>query len=632
MPRSDGGVLTEIALLVLISRRDSSNPAERLLALKQISQDLSPRNRAVVIGLPDSEKIPLRETGLFLFEENFEQEPFMQKVNDDAFKTAGDWYLQPELSGILETEGLQTASLIQHPFTYFLLAYFRDTALLSGLLNQHSVMSIRLLHQDGCLEPPDRTLEKALSFLWPPERTERAAKPLYESGSGLKDKSLQALWKSANIFFNFLLFRKKLSVLICSDLKHCDTVIPHLAKNTSVRLTLLRQKAGIRFWKFALRHFISMKFLPFSALEHEDTDLWNRLDRALSHSDVFKRSGVNLWPLMKPSFRSRLFSRLHPLGALYQEALNFLKKEKISAILFDEDVTPYNKTLATAARKLKIPSLVIQHGAPFRTVPIALAPVTASKIAAWGPYSRELLLSWGVPDHQISLTGVPRYDRFDEALNRQAEARKKVLRDIGGKSEQKIVVLATDPFHEDGRADFVGHYLSRENTQRLLDTVFRALAPFNDVCLVVKLHPRDPHEAYTQERILNSGLKDRVKLLRLYSTPSLLLACDILMTPCSTVAIEAMMLRKPVITINLEGGRDLQPHAETGAAVGAKDLESLSAALHKILHDDRFRNGQIERSLNVIPKYLARPEGGASYAAARVLLELIETNCGGKSQ
>lgn len=624
--------MTEIALLVLISRRDSSNPEARLQALKKLSQELSPQSRAAVIGLPDPEKAALRETGLFLFEENFEQETFMQSVNDDAFKTAGDWYLRPELAGILETSGLQTASLIQHPFTYFLLAYFRDTALLNGLLTQLGVKRVCLYQKESCTETQENSLESGLRFLWPAERIEDAAEPLAAPDNSAKEKSLQALWRAANFLFDLGLSKKKLPVLICSDLKHCETVIPYLVQNPSVRLTLLRQKAGIRFWKFALRYLMGMKFLPFPPAEAENKALWNRLDSALSRSDVFKRSGVDLWPLMRPSFRSRLFSRLQPLTALYEQALDFLQKEKTAGILFDEDVTPYNKTLASAARKLKIPSLVIQHGAPFRTVPIALAPVTASKIAAWGPYSRELLLSWGIPDRQISLTGVPRYDRFEEVLKRQEDARKKVLRDLGAAPDQKIVVLATDPFHEDGRADFVGHYLSRENTQRLLDTVFRALEPFHDVCLAVKLHPRDPHEAYTKERVLNSGLKDRVKLLRLYSTPNLLLACDILMTPCSTVAIEAMMLRKPVITINLEGGRDLQPHAETGAAIGAKDLESLRSALDKLLHDSPYRDAQIERSLQVIPQYLTKPEGGASFAAARELLELIQATPGGNSR
>jgi|GEM_PF-5230477 len=629
MPRSDERpALSEIALLVLFSRFDSSQPLTRLNALNELSKLLPSQSRAAVIGLPDSDKIPLREGGLFYFEEDFEQEAFLKGVNNDAFKTAGDWYKSEEIAKILESEGFQPAALIQHPLTYFLLAFLRDTALINGLLDHLDPGSVYFFQNGVFKKASTCGLKDCLGHLWPPERDEIKTAP-FTLVKGLKEMALKGCWRILTACLGFLSKARNRQVLICSDLKHCETVIPTLFKNPELRLILLRQKAGVRFWRFALQHSMGVKFLNIPSVADENENLWALLDTALSRSAVFNRNGVNLWPFMRPSFRVRLFCKIQPLSALYAQALRFFRKESPAGLLFDEDVTPYNKTLALAARKLQIPSLVIQHGAPFRTVPIALAPVTASKIAAWGPYSRELLQSWGVPDSQITLTGVPRYDGFEQALNRQSAARKKVFHDLSAAPEFKLVVLATDPFHEDGRADFVGHYLSRENTGRLLDTVFSAVKALNDTFLVVKLHPRDPHEEYSKKRILNSGLQDRVKLVRLYSTQDLLLACDVLITPCSTVAIEAMMLRKPVITVNLEGGRDLQPHAETGAAVGAKSLESLHLAVDRLLHDNLFREEQIERALQVIPRYLSRPERGASKRTAEVLLELIEANSGG---
>ena len=58
-----------------------------------------------------------------------------------------------------------------------------------------------------------------------------------------------------------------------------------------------------------------------------------------------------------------------------------------------------------------------------------------------------------------------------------------------------------------------------------------------------------------------------------------------MLTINSTAAIEAIILDKPVIVVNLTGEVDIMPYAQSGAALGVYKEEELVSAINDALND-----------------------------------------------
>jgi CDP-glycerol glycerophosphotransferase (TagB/SpsB family) len=112
------------------------------------------------------------------------------------------------------------------------------------------------------------------------------------------------------------------------------------------------------------------------------------------------------------------------------------------------------------------------------------------------------------------------------------------------------------------------------------------MSEFPEKQLVIKLHPSEKLEEY---REIPGMAEQKVIICRDVDLYGLLHASELLMTVHSTVALEAMILDKPVITVNLTGKPDVMPYAESGAALGVYRKEDLAPAINKALYDPEVR-------------------------------------------
>jgi CDP-glycerol glycerophosphotransferase (TagB/SpsB family) len=95
------------------------------------------------------------------------------------------------------------------------------------------------------------------------------------------------------------------------------------------------------------------------------------------------------------------------------------------------------------------------------------------------------------------------------------------------------------------------------------------------------------------------------------------------MTVHSTVALEAMLLNKPVITINLTGTPDYMPYAESGAALGVYREEDLVPAIRKALRDPQVIEEMAQSREKFISEYAYKPDGQAAKRIAELITRLI---------
>ena len=104
----------------------------------------------------------------------------------------------------------------------------------------------------------------------------------------------------------------------------------------------------------------------------------------------------------------------------------------------------------------------------------------------------------------------------------------------------------------------------------------------------------------------------------------LLHASDLLITTHSTVGLEAILLEKPVITLNLTSKPDLMPYATSGAAIGVYKKEDLVPAMQTALFNPETKEEMAKRRKAFVLEHTYKPDGQASKRVAELITRLIQ--------
>jgi hypothetical protein len=98
--------------------------------------------------------------------------------------------------------------------------------------------------------------------------------------------------------------------------------------------------------------------------------------------------------------------------------------------------------------------------------------------------------------------------------------------------------------------------------------------------------------------------------------------CKLLINICSTTSIDALLLEKPVVTVNLSGGEDFIPYAKYGVAVGVWNKNKTEEAIKKALYDKKIINKLKKSRENFFYEYIYKNDGKASERFANLIEKL----------
>jgi hypothetical protein len=241
--------------------------------------------------------------------------------------------------------------------------------------------------------------------------------------------------------------------------------------------------------------------------------------------------------------------------------------------------------------------------------------VEGMNMAVLSPAARDWFIREGFPPGRLFVIGQPRFDlilkqRFDRA---------KLMKELGIPDDIGIIVLATQPMVE-------AFLWAERERRKFIETVAGAMPDFPEKRLVIKLHPDEDEAIY--RRLLHDMGDDKIVVCRDTDTYELLHASDLLITVYSTVAIEAMLFNKPVITVNLFSKADIFPYARSGAALGVYRAEELVPAIRKALYDAATREELARKSREFTGEQIYKPDGQASKRGAELVRQLIREAAG----
>jgi len=331
------------------------------------------------------------------------------------------------------------------------------------------------------------------------------------------------------------------------------------------------------------------------------------------HHCLTDERGESLWSLMYPKL-AELFDVRFGGGALFAErfleaawytdiARALLAHLSPDLLVVMNELNVLGRATVLVARSQGVPSLHLQHGIMAEWM--LWRKLHADHIAVWGEADRRRLILAGVPSERITVTGNPHFDRLTQRIS--PETVRALLASLGLQADRPIILVTTQ--HD-----------SLEASRRQLSAVIQAATAFPEHQIVVKLHPAERFEPY--RRMLRELRAPHVHLTRDVDLFALLEASAVLITRFSTTGLEAMLKKKPVITLNFSGQPDKLPYAESGAALGVHHPAQLLPALQAALENPAAVAEMQRHQERFVKEYAFRIDGQAAQRIANLMCEV----------
>ncbi len=355
--------------------------------------------------------------------------------------------------------------------------------------------------------------------------------------------------------------------------------------------------------------------------------LTNELDasapKALERARSLARTWRRIAPTLSLTYRGLRFDRRdRRLESLwkhdgfrwlsYQDAVTryYQWTASLRTVVMLQDVWPLSKLFALIGRRYPARTLVVQHGVTLDKpyYQIAYLPLSSDGIAVWGEESGRFFAAHGVDPAAITVTGSPLFDRLAHLptdLDRAAACRTYHLN-----PSRRIVLYASQNFPE-------------EKKRRVFLSILRSVLELDDVELVVKLHPAPRDQAAFYEEIMaQEGLAPAsVHILKKADLYTLLRISDVLVTVHSTVHVEAALLDRDILIVNLDGDAPL-PIVNYEAALTALSAEEVAEALRRILFDPATRQRLADKRRIFVEKYALANDGQSARRVVNLIADL----------
>jgi len=231
------------------------------------------------------------------------------------------------------------------------------------------------------------------------------------------------------------------------------------------------------------------------------------------------------------------------------------------------------------------------------------------KMAVAGDSCKNTLVSQGVDASRIVVTGQPRFDElFQKNLNEE------MYLNLGIDKDKKTILLTHAHFVEAGM-------WTQEEEDMFLSSIIRASSKVPNSQLIIKLHPWQDINRY--HRFLDKESKDIILCGEDTDIYALINLCDVLLTVLSTTALEALIVNKPVIIIDLFGGLG-SPYVQSGAAISVSKKEDIAPAIKRAIYNEEFGKKLAQARGKFVYDHAYIQDGQASKRVADLIIRMAK--------
>ncbi len=266
------------------------------------------------------------------------------------------------------------------------------------------------------------------------------------------------------------------------------------------------------------------------------------------------------------------------------------------AIAVASDQHRIGRLAVHVAKEYEIPVTVLQHGLPQSEV--GYLPVVADRIAVWSHDSASWFEERGTARERLAILGNPRIDEL--ARSRMESVGRAIGRGLN-------LLLALSP-------------TARSTNSRVVTTVLAAMDAMPSAQLVIKLHPGHREWGWVDELVQASPSRQRVRTTQYEEVVQLLRWADVTLVHRSTVALESVVARTPVVVVSSDAPSVADLELRDVDLPSATDASSLVDAILVATDPDR-QKGWFEDRDPAIAKSAGPLDGRSARRIASTLLQ-----------
>ncbi len=284
----------------------------------------------------------------------------------------------------------------------------------------------------------------------------------------------------------------------------------------------------------------------------------------LSYADLEERLGVE-GAAVEYALKGR--QAFLPLGPMRRACIKYAPDVIVTTI------SPRAEQAAIlVASEMKIPSVCLIDLFARPSLKRASTQGYATRVCVISDSVKNWLIRAGRRPDEVVVTGNP---VFDELFARDIKSKAVSLREKNKWQGKKVILWASQI--EPERNPFSGRIGDPSlpwSVEACLKDIIRSK---DDWHLVIRYHPN-------QGCVPTSEVDEKITISeRNEPLAPLLQAVDLVVTLTSTVGLEARLLGKPLITVDMSVYSDDTPYAKLGFSVGIDDLSELESAMSRLL-------------------------------------------------
>lgn len=411
--------------------------------------------------------------------------------------------------------------------------------------------------------------------------------------------------------------KQKNRILLIGSYRQVDPICRILKRNKNNIIIRAGDTFGRSLFKKNVDYYINFKYFNTTKIKKRIKLLkrrilfeWDRLSKNLELNKKLVYQNVRLLDLIINN--KCLINKLLDVVRYIETTKYILNRDKIDIIVLINDVLPFEKSVVKVADKFDIPSLVIQHGLCSSYNPVGYLPLSATKMAVWGDYSRKWMINRGVDENRLVITGAPFFDRYF-----YRKPGKDVYTELKIDRCKKIVLYTLECSPKN--VMFIKFLILPNQHKKRISAIFNTFKNLPDLFLVIKVHPSVKDSSIIDIASEETGFKN-YKVVYDIDIYNLLSISDLVITSWSTVGLEAILLGKPLMIINFYGNvKDPIGFAKKGVAIAVDKPSDLKKTINSMLTDLKLQKSLGKGRRRFIRLYNYKHDGKASERVVKLI-------------
>ena len=340
------------------------------------------------------------------------------------------------------------------------------------------------------------------------------------------------------------------------------------------------------------------------ALEHKRlNENLHELWKSKELFSIFSMKEISFWPLIKDRLKKIYDYRLDDYLKFIFQSRNFLTQLNIKKIIcLGESGETENVLLQSVEND--VDSILLQHSflrynpelkkLQWKYEDQNMLGLTCKKFFLWGNSDLNYFLENSkIQKDQLIISGSPRHDQFLQ------------IKSSTNSHTIKNILVALSPISERsglGDTNLIIKY------NYFLEKILKILNEFNDLKITVKLHPgENPHNSILIDFLKNQS---NITVFQIKNPNELIKKSDLMINispelyDSSTIMLEGLLLRKPVIQLSLDDELSKVEPLKS-PIIQISEIEHFEQVISKIINDEIYRKEIIEQISNKLNDYLS---------------------------